>query len=101
MRATQVQRWLIDTVTLGAVSGIDQYGQPTTSTSTISATVMHATTRARDASGEEFTSTTQVATLASIDSGDTLTIGGVTRPVRAVKYGSGVKGGATFTVAML
>jgi hypothetical protein len=101
MRANQVQRWLIDAVTLGQASSIDQYGQATTSTSSIAAKVMHAATRARDPNGEEFTSTTQVATLATVNVGDTLTIDGVTRPVRAVKAGAGVRGGITLTVALL
>lgn len=101
MRAAQVERWLLDTVTLGQASSIDEYGQPTTSTTSVAAKVMHASKRARDINGEEFTSTTQVATLASVEVGDTLTIDGVTRPVRAVKRGTGVRGGALFTVAML
>ena len=101
MRARQVTAWLRDTVTLGQVSSIDQFGQPTSSTSTVAAKVMHSHQRSRDASGEEFTSTTQVALLEDVSVGDTLTIDGVTRPVRAVKAAAGVRGGVTLRVALL
>jgi len=101
MRAAQVERWLLDTVTLGTSGAVDEYGQVTTSASSVAAKVMRSAKRARDVNGEEFTSDTQVALLTTVSVGDTLTIDGVTRPVRAVKAGVGVRGGITLTVAML
>jgi hypothetical protein len=101
MRARQVERWLIDEVTLAVAGAIDEYGQATTSSSTVAAKVMRSSTRSRDSQGEEFTSTTQVATLATIAVGDLITVDGVARPVRAIKAGVGVRGGASLTVALL
>lgn len=102
MNAIQLTRLMLQEVTVTGRSGVDQYGQavvgPITS---VRARVMHKHSRSRDLSGEDFTSTTQVATLHPVAVGDTLTIDGVTRPVRAVQSGKGLRGGVTLTVAML
>jgi hypothetical protein len=101
MRANQVQRWLIDAVTLGQASSVDEFGQPTTTTEVVPAKILRSHSRSVDATGTEFVSTTQVALLKDVSVGDTLTIDGVTRPVRAVKAAVGVRGGVAFRVALL
>lgn len=102
MNAATIKRWLRDTVTITRPGGIDQYGQPTAGTSTTAAArVVHDHKRSRTLEGLEFTSTTQVATLASITVGDTLTVDGEVRPVRAVKKAGGLQGGAELIEAHL
>lgn len=102
MNAATIKRWLRDTVTLTKPGGIDQYGQPAPGTSSsVAARIVHDHKRSRTPEGLEFISTTQVATLASVHVGDTLTIDGVARPVRAVKTATGLHGGAALTEAQL
>lgn len=102
MNATSVQRLLRDEVLVTSRTGVDEFGQPTAGANiTVRARVLHKHARSRDARGEDFTSTTQVATLHPVTTADTLTIDGVARPVRAVQSGTGLRGGVTLTVAML
>lgn len=90
-----------DSVTLKTVTGVDVYGQPSTTSSSIRGRIVRGHKRSRDETGEEFTSTVQVQTLATVNIGDRLTIDGEDRTVRSVKRAQGVRGGATITEAML
>jgi len=84
-------------------ASVDEYGQPVAGTSsTVKAKVSQKTMRARDATtGEDFVSTTQVATLHEVTIADTLTIGGVAHAIRSVQRAQGVRGGVHVTVAIL
>lgn len=103
MRANQVAKLLIDEVTVTPRASVDAYGQPVAGTSTtVKAKVVQRTMRARDAvTGEDFVSTTQVATLADVTVADTLTIAGVAHAVRSVQRAQGTRGGVPLTVAVL
>lgn len=103
MRANQVSRLLIDEVTVTPRASVDEYGQPVAGTSTtVKAKVSQKTMRARDAiTGEDFVSTTQVATLHDVTISDLLTIAGVAHAIRSVKRTQGVRGGTHVTVALL
>lgn len=101
MRRGTVRRWLRDTITLSVVTGVDAYGQPSTSSSSVPGRVMRNHRRSRDTTGEEFTSLTQVLLLDTVSVGDSLTIDGVERSVRAVKASAGVRGGVTLYEALL
>jgi len=101
MRVSTIARMHRDDVTLATVTGVDEYGQPTSTSSTIKGRVVHSAKRGRTPDGEDFTSTTQVQTMSTIQVGDYLTINGVERPVRQVKQAAGVRGGASVTEAML
>lgn len=84
-------------------ASVDEYGQPVAAASfAVKAKVSQKTMRARDATtGEDFVSTTQVATLHDVTIADTLTIGGVAHAIRSVQRAQGVRGGAHVTVAIL
>ncbi len=101
MRAGQVKRLLTDSLTLKTVTGVDEYGQPTTTSSIIAGRIVRKHVRSRDENGEDFTSTTQVQTLTSVSVGDLLTIDGTDRRVRSVQAAAGTRGGATIVEAML
>jgi hypothetical protein len=102
MRASTIRRWLRDTVTVTPMVGVDEFGQPLPSTvMEVAARVERAHRRSVTVSGEEFTSTTQVATLHPLKVGDTVTIDGEARPVRAVQSARGLRGDTTVVVAML
>lgn len=102
MRARALERMFRDTITVRAPGSVDEYGQTSSSTgTTVRARVVRNHTRSRSDDGEEFISTTQVATLHPIKVGDTLVIDGVERPVRAVKSAQPLRGGVTLTEAHL
>ena len=98
MRETQIARFLTDVITVTTVTGVDEFGQPASTTvRNVRARVVRDHTRSRTDTGEEFTSTTQVATLHPLRVGDTLTVDGQERLVRAVKAAVGTRGGVTLT----
>jgi len=90
-----------DTFVLSTATTIDQYGQPTVTTSSQQGRIVHSAQRGRDVNGEDFMSTTQVQTLAIVNVGDRITIDGTTRTVRQVQRATGVHDGTTVTEAML
>jgi hypothetical protein len=97
-----LQRLLRDQIAVKSISALDMFGQPTsTSNTTVSARVMHEHKRSRDVEGEEFLSTTQVVTMHPVDVGDSLTIDGQERKVRAVKRIDSLRVGVTLTEAHL
>ena len=103
MRANQVARLLLDQVVVTPRASVDEYGQSVAGTSrTVQAKVVQRTMRARDAAtGEDFVSTTQVATLHEVTVADTITIDGVAHAVRTVQRAQGTRGGEHVTVAVL
>jgi len=102
MRAATVKRWLADEVTFATASGANEFGEPTSPTSTVApAKVAHAHRRSVTADGEEFTSVAQVVTLHAAQVGDTVTIDGASYRVRAIKSMRGLRGGVTLYEVML
>lgn len=102
MKPDTIKRWLKEQVTITPPGGHDDWGQPIPGTPvTVPARVEHNHKRSRTPEGEEFTSTTQVVTLAEVRVGDTITVDGAQRPVQAVKHARGLHGGASLTEAQL
>ncbi len=102
MTPDTIKRWLNDQVTITTPAGYDDWGQPLPGTPvSAAARVEHNHKRSRTPEGEEFTSTTQVVTLATVSVGDTVTLDGTARPVQAVKRAAGLHGGVSLTEAML
>lgn len=102
MRHSAIARLLRDTITVTTAAGVDEFGQPLTTTAdSVKARVVRNHTRSRDETGLEFLSTTQVQTLHPVSVGDTLTIDGAERPVRATKSAHGTRGGITLYEAHL
>ena len=102
MRHSTIARLLRDTITRTTPGGVDEFGQPTAGASeSFQARVVRSHTRSRDETGLEFISTTQVQTLHPVEVGDSLTIDGAERPVRAVKRAEGTRGGVTLYEAHL
>ena len=102
MRAATVKRWLRDEVTFSTAGGVNEFGEPTGATETVvPAKVAHAHRRSASPEGEEFTSTTQVVTLHPATVGDTVTIDGAARRVRAIKSMCGLAGGVTLYEVLL
>lgn len=102
MRAGTLRRLLTDEVTITPPGSVDEFGQVTTGTPvTGAARVTQAHKRSRTSTGEEFTSTIQVATLLTVEVGYTITVGGVERPVKAIQSATGLRGGARLREAML
>jgi|AACY02.2.fsa_nt_gi hypothetical protein len=101
MRAATLARLLDATVTLKTVTGINAYGQPTTSTSTVPARVVRNHVRSVTPQGIDFISTTQVALANPVSVGDRITLDGEDTTVQQVKAASGLQGGVTLYEALL
>ncbi|MDR9392652.1 MAG: hypothetical protein RI554_11575 [Trueperaceae bacterium] len=101
MRQATINRLLRDRITLLATNGVDAFGQPTTTQSTIPAYVKRDTARGVTDEGTEFTSNTQFVTTNPVHVGDRITIAGHTRTVRQVKQADAVRGGVTLYEVLL
>jgi hypothetical protein len=101
VRPAQLRRWHATTVTLKSTTGVDEYGTPAFSTSSIRARVVRKARRARGPDGEEITSMAQVQTLATVNVGDVLEIDGTDHRVRAIERAASLRGTVTITEAML
>jgi len=101
MRAATLARLLDTTVTVKTVTGVDAYGQPTTSSTTVPARVVRNHVRSVTPQGVDFISTTQVALANTVSVGDRITLDGEDVAVQQVKAANGLQGGVTLFEALL
>lgn len=101
MRRATLHRLLDTTVTLKTVTGVDAYGQPTTTTSTVPARVVRNHVRSVTPQGVDFISTTQVALADTVNVGDRITLDGEDTTVQQVKAANGMTSGVTLYEALL
>jgi len=101
MRHATIQRLLRDTVTVRQATGVDAFGQPTTTSTTVPAYVKRDTERGVTDEGTEFTSTTQFVTTNPVAVNDRVDLDGSTYTVRQVKSAQAVHGGVTLYEVLL
>jgi len=101
MRHATIQRLLRDTVTIHKATGVDAYGQPITTSTTVAAYVKRDTARGVTDEGTEFTSTTQFVTTEPVAVQDQVAFDGETYTVRQVKSAQAVRGGVTLHEVLL
>jgi len=90
----------METFTLKKISGVDGYGDPTTTSSSIRGILFYDLMRTYDPSGEKMVQYAFVQTKDVVSPGDIITIGGADYPVVGVQYVPGWEG-VEFYIATL
>jgi hypothetical protein len=91
---------LMENFTLKRLTGINGYGDPTTTSTTIRGILFYDWMRTFDASGEKMVQYAFIQTADMVNPGDIVTVGGVDYPVVGVQYVPGWNG-VEFRVAAL
>jgi len=91
---------LMETFTLKKITGVNGYGDPTTSTSSIRGILFYDVMRTYDQSGEKIAQYAFIQTANDVNAGDMVTIGGTDYPVIGVQCVP-VWGGVEFKIAAL
>lgn len=101
MLRSTIQRLLRDRITLLRATGVDAFGQPSTTQVTIPAYVKRDTARGVTDEGTEFTSSTQFVTTEPVNVGDRIEMDGATLTIKQVKEADAVRGGVTIYEVLL